>query len=62
MSLFFVLRLLGTANIVPSSLIIVTLMTEAIVSSETSVLKRAKRPTNTGFEVFTAVTMKNTVF
>jgi hypothetical protein len=36
-----VLRLLVTANVVPSSLIIVTLMMEAIRSSVTSVLTRA---------------------
>jgi hypothetical protein len=34
-----VLRLLITANVVPSSPILVTLMTEAIRSSETSVLR-----------------------
>jgi hypothetical protein len=38
-----VLRLLVTANIVPSSLILVTLMLEAILSSETSVLTIATR-------------------
>jgi hypothetical protein len=38
-----VLRLLVTANIVPSSPILVTLMMEAIHSSETSVLTRATR-------------------
>jgi hypothetical protein len=32
-----------TANVVPSSRILVTLMTEAICSSETSVLTRATR-------------------
>jgi hypothetical protein len=37
------LRLLVTANIVPSSLILVTLMMEALSSSETSVLTRATR-------------------
>jgi hypothetical protein len=40
-----VLRLLVTATVVPSSQILVTLMTEAIRSSETSVLTRATRPT-----------------
>jgi hypothetical protein len=35
------LRLLVTANIVPSSLILVNLMMEAIRSSETSVITRA---------------------
>jgi hypothetical protein len=38
-----VLRLLLTANVVPSSPILVTLMMEAILSSETSVLTRATR-------------------
>jgi hypothetical protein len=38
-----VLRLLVTANIVPSSPILVTLMLEMIHSSETSVLTRATR-------------------
>jgi hypothetical protein len=36
-------RLLATANVVPSSPILVTLMVEAILSSETSVLTRATR-------------------
>jgi hypothetical protein len=38
-----VLRLLATANIVPSSPILVILIMEAIRSSETSVLIRATR-------------------
>jgi hypothetical protein len=38
-----VLRLLVTANVVPSSPILVTLMMDAIRSSETSVLIRASR-------------------
>jgi hypothetical protein len=38
-----VLQLLVTANVVPDSLILVTLMMEAIHSSETSVLTRATR-------------------
>jgi hypothetical protein len=38
-----VLRLLVTANVVPSSPILVTLMMEAIRSSETSVVTRATR-------------------
>jgi hypothetical protein len=38
-----VLRLLVTANVVPSSPILVTLMTEATLSSETSVLTRFMR-------------------
>jgi hypothetical protein len=38
-----VLRLLVAANVVPSSPIFVTLMMEAIHSSETSVLRRAAR-------------------
>jgi hypothetical protein len=37
------LQLLVTANIVPSSLILVTLMMEAILSSKTSVLTRVTR-------------------
>jgi hypothetical protein len=36
-------RLLVTANVVPSSPILVTLMKEALSSSETSVLTKAKR-------------------
>jgi hypothetical protein len=36
-------RLLVTANVVPSSTILVALMMEALGSSETSVLKRATR-------------------
>jgi hypothetical protein len=36
-------RLLGTASVVPSSQILVTLMKEALSSSETSVLVRATR-------------------
>jgi hypothetical protein len=38
-----VLQFLVTTNVVPSSLILSTLMTEAIRSTETSVLKRATR-------------------
>jgi hypothetical protein len=38
-----VLRLLVTANVVPSSPILVTLMMEALSSSETSILTRATR-------------------
>jgi hypothetical protein len=38
------LRLLVTASVVPSSLILVTLMKEALSSSETSILTRATRP------------------
>jgi hypothetical protein len=41
--IFSDLRLLVTANAVPSSLILVTLMMEAILSSETSVLTRVTR-------------------
>jgi hypothetical protein len=37
------LRLLVTANVVPSSPILVTLMMEALISSETSALTRATR-------------------
>jgi hypothetical protein len=36
-------RLLVTANVVPTSPILVTLMEEALISSETSVLTRATR-------------------
>jgi hypothetical protein len=36
-------RLLVTASILPSSLILVTLMKEALIYSETSVLTRATR-------------------
>jgi mRNA-degrading endonuclease toxin of MazEF toxin-antitoxin module len=36
-------RLLVTANVIPSSSILVTLMKEALRSSETSVLTRATR-------------------
>jgi hypothetical protein len=39
-------RLLVTANVVPSSLILVTLMKEALSSSEMSVLTRATRRNN----------------
>jgi hypothetical protein len=41
-----VLQLLGTANVVPVSPILVTLMMEAIRSSETSVLIRGTRRNN----------------
>jgi hypothetical protein len=34
-------QLLATANVVPSSLILVTLLMEALPSSETSILTRA---------------------
>jgi hypothetical protein len=37
-------RLLVTASVVPSSLIVVTLMKEMLCSSETSVLTRATQP------------------
>jgi hypothetical protein len=43
MELRSVLRLLATANVAPSSSILVTLMMEEICSSETSVLTRATR-------------------
>jgi hypothetical protein len=41
-------RLLVTANVVPSSSILVTLMKEALSSSETSVLTRATLPRSVG--------------
>jgi predicted hotdog family 3-hydroxylacyl-ACP dehydratase len=41
--LFSVRELLVTANVVPSSSILVTLMKEVLISSETSVLPRATR-------------------
>jgi hypothetical protein len=43
MYIAILLRLLVTANVVPSSPILVTLMMEVIHSSETSVLTRATR-------------------
>jgi hypothetical protein len=58
------LQLLVTAN-VPSSPIPVTLMTETLCSSETSVPIRAtwhNIPENVRFEVFMALTMKNSIF
>jgi hypothetical protein len=42
-------RLLVTASVVPSSPILVILMTEALSSSETSVLTRSTRPQKTSF-------------
>jgi hypothetical protein len=61
--------LLLTANVVPSSAILVTLMLEAICSSETLVVTRATQShvpkdgiMHVRFKVFTAVTMKNAVF
>jgi hypothetical protein len=42
-SYFFVRRLLVTASVVPTSPILVTLMREALSSSETSVLTRSTR-------------------
>jgi hypothetical protein len=44
-------RLLVTANVIPSSLILVILMTEALLSSETSVLTRATRRNITEYEI-----------
>jgi hypothetical protein len=56
-----VLRLLVTANVVPSSTIFVTLMMEVIHSSETSVLRRPRRATShkTAFFIVTAVKSSN---
>jgi hypothetical protein len=39
-----IIQLLVTANVIPSSLILFTLLMEAILSSETWVPRRAKRP------------------
>jgi hypothetical protein len=67
--LYSYLRLLVIANVVAISPILVTLMTKAIRSLETSVLARTTRLIisendilHVRFEVFTAVTMKNGVF
>jgi hypothetical protein len=58
--LFVVRRLLVTANVVPSSPILVTLMKEALISSETSVLTRATQKTQ--FFIVTAVKTSNLTF
>jgi hypothetical protein len=53
--------LLDTANVVPSSPILVTLLMEALSSSETSVLTRATqlKSRNTPFFIFIAVKTSN---
>jgi hypothetical protein len=51
-------RLLVAASVVPTSSILVTLMKEALGSSETSVLTRAY----VRFEIFLALTMKNSIY
>jgi hypothetical protein len=48
-------RLLVIASVVPSSQILVTLMMEALRSSEKLVLTRATRHNNPTFFIFTAV-------
>jgi hypothetical protein len=62
-------KLIVTANVVPSSLILYTLIIAATRSSETSILARVARShiPEDGmhyviFDVFTAVTMKNGIF
>jgi hypothetical protein len=54
-----VLRFLVTANAVTSSPILVTLMMEVIISSETSVLTRAATSQKTTFFIVTAVKISN---
>jgi hypothetical protein len=58
-----VCRLLVTASVVPSSPILVTLMKEALGSSETSVLTRTTRDTSqmTTFLIVTAVKTSNLI-
>jgi hypothetical protein len=54
-----VIRALFTANVVPSSPILVTLMMKAIHSSETSVLRRAHGVTYQKTEFFIVTAVKN---
>jgi hypothetical protein len=53
-------RLLVTANIVPSSPILVTQMMEALISSETSVLTRATRCTSRKTQFLRVTNLENT--
>jgi hypothetical protein len=59
-----VLQLLVTANVVPSSLILLALIMEVIPFSETSVLTRATRATyqETTFLIVTAIKTSNLTY